>query len=182
MCFFNGIAPDPDNHCAITQVEDEGKVVKGKSPEVQSQFPTDSVCSQTSYLTSGYLTGSQASLYFGPIYFHSLSSHLHSTYPISPPVRQATSHSRNTPHALLLPPLPKCSYFFVIKIPCTFPDSDERIFSPPMVLPSWLWASHHLLGDSNHILPGVRVLVDTSFYYFYVASSLKAKLISSISL
>lgn len=38
------------------------------------------------------------------------------------------------------------------------------------------------LGDFNHILPGVRVLIDMSFYYFWVARSLKAKLISSISL
>lgn len=71
----------PDNHCAIIQVEDEGKVVKGKSPEVQSQIPHwHCVFSNKLFNLFGYLTGSQASLYFGPTYFHSLSSHLHSTY------------------------------------------------------------------------------------------------------
>lgn len=62
---------------------------RGRVLESITRSSTDSVFLNKLFNLSGCLSDIQVSLYFGPAYCFSLSSHLDSTYPLNPPVKEA---------------------------------------------------------------------------------------------
>ena len=126
---------------------------------------------------SEYLNGIQVSLYFGPTYFHNLSSHLYSMYPLSPPVKQTyfsfQEHAPCSPASsftrMLFLSMPLKSHAsFKTQMRGCFLHKDFFPVGYELPLPS-------CLGAFNHILPGNRVLVDIPFFLLIECKLLEGK-------